>query len=72
MTSERDCPRPWQDENSFSEWGHYGAPRDLGGIPGRPPRGLQPVRRTCQEGHNHAERYPAGMPHKRGEELRQS
>ena len=34
---ERDCPRPQQDEYSLSEWGHYSAPRGLGGIPGRPP-----------------------------------
>ena len=37
MIGERDCPRPQQDENSFSEWGHYSTPRGLGGISGRPP-----------------------------------
>ena len=30
------------------------------------------MRHTRQEGHNHAERYPAGTSHQRGEELKQS
>ena len=55
----------------ISEWGHYSTPRGLGGISGRPPRGLQPVHHPRKEGHNHAERYSAGMPHQRGEELKQ-
>ena len=31
----------------------------------------QLVRHPREEGHNHAERYPAGTPHQRGEELKQ-
>ena len=37
MIGEGDCSGPWQDEYSISEWGHYSAPRGLGGISGRPP-----------------------------------
>ena len=33
----RDCPRPGEEGRSIPEWGHYSAPRGLGGIPGRPP-----------------------------------
>ena len=71
VTGERNCPRPRQDEYVVPERGHYGTPRGLGGIFGWPPGGPQPVCHSCQEGHNHAKRYSAGMPHQRGEELKQ-
>ena len=70
-TGERDCPRPWQDEYTLSEWGHHRTPRGLRGILSRPPRGLKLVHCSREEGHNHAERYPAGTLHQRGEELKQ-
>ena len=70
-TGERNCPRPRQDEYAVPEQGHYGTPRGLGGILGQPPGGLQPVCHSHQESHNHAERYSAGMPHQRREELKQ-
>ena len=68
---ERDCPRPGEEGRLFSEWGHHSATRGLGGIPGRPPRGLQSVHHPCEEGHDHAKRHSVGTPHQRGEELKQ-
>ena len=68
---ERDCPRPGEEGRSIPEWGHYSAPRGLEGIPGRPPRGLQPVCHPFEEGHNHAKRHSVGTPHQRREELKQ-
>ena len=69
MIGERDCPRPWQDEHPFSEWGHHSPTRVLRGLFGGPPQGLQPLCHPCEEGHNHAERHSVGTPHQRGEEL---
>ena len=37
VIGERDCPRPWQDEHPFSEWGHHSPTRGLGGLFGGPP-----------------------------------
>ena len=60
MTGERDCPRPRQDEHWVPEWGYYGTTRGLGGIPGRPTRGCQPLHRARKEGHHNDKRYPTG------------
>ena len=59
---ERNCPRSGEERCTISEWGHYNTPRGLRGIP---------VCHSCEVGHNYAERYPAGTPHQRGEELKQ-
>ena len=60
MTGERACSRPRQDKHQVLEWGDYGITRGLGGIPGRPPGGRQPLCRSRKEGHYNDQRYPTG------------
>ena len=59
-TGERACSRPQQDKHQVPEWGNYGITRGLGGIPGRPPGGCQPLRRARKEGHYNDQRYSTG------------